>query len=87
MKVSIFVPPHLKDVVGISARAEGPGRTRGDLRTEVRPGGSFLGWSYDELRALGTGNHDLEPKAGWKVSSDPATPAAIPGTSNTSPAA
>ncbi len=34
----------------------------GDMWETVRPGGQFLGYSYDELRALGEGKHDLEPK-------------------------
>jgi hypothetical protein len=87
MKGSAFVPPHLKDVIVISARAEGRGRTLGDLRAELRPGGSFLGWSYEELASLGSGNHDLEPEAGSMLDGGHPTPAGKSGAGNTSPAA
>lgn len=41
------------------ARAESDGGVIGDLRLPVRPGGQFLGWSYDELAALGEGRHEM----------------------------
>lgn len=64
MYLSIFLPPGVEAIL-IQARAEGPGRTLGHLTREIRPGDSFLGWSYDELRALGNGMHELQPKPGW----------------------
>ncbi len=48
-------------VVYVRARAEG-GDLIGDLSRAVKPGESFLGRAYDEWRALGDGEHDLEPK-------------------------
>ncbi len=62
MKFSLFLPPG-HDVVVVSARAEAPDGTVGQINNEVRPGQSIMGWSYQELRALGTGWHELGPKA------------------------
>lgn len=47
--------------VHVQARAEGDGAV-GDLVREIKPGESFLGWSYDELVKLGDGQHELEAK-------------------------
>jgi hypothetical protein len=35
----------------------------GTLCEEVRPGGSFLGWTYEEVLALGWG---MRPRPGWR---------------------
>lgn len=61
MTVAVLLP--LPDLVVLKARAEGAGGARGDLVREIRPGESFLGWRYDELRQLGEGLHELEPKS------------------------
>jgi len=61
MRVSLYQPPHLPDLVVIRARAEGPGML-GDATWEIRPGEDFLGWTYEELKALGTSLQDLQPK-------------------------
>jgi hypothetical protein len=45
--------------VYVQARAEGEGVV-GDVVREVGPDEDFLGWSYDELVALGDGRHDVE---------------------------
>lgn len=36
-----------------------PGPILADFRTKVRPGESFAGYSYQSLRRLGSGRHDL----------------------------
>lgn len=48
-------------VVHVMVRAQ-TGATVGDMTEHVRPGDTFLGHSYDELRALGEGAHDIQPK-------------------------
>lgn len=53
---------HYPGMVFVQARAEGDGIV-GDMHLECRPGeGSFLGWTYEELRALAPGGHDLEDR-------------------------
>jgi len=50
----------------VRARAEGPAGQLGDLIRIVRPGETVLGYSYEELRALGDGAHDLSGIRGQK---------------------
>jgi hypothetical protein len=47
--------------VHIMARAEGPRGLIGDMHHVVRPGESWGDLSYEELRALGEGEHDIDP--------------------------
>ncbi|MBY0523445.1 MAG: hypothetical protein K2R98_08595 [Gemmataceae bacterium] len=63
MRVSVYLVPG-QQLIALRSRAEGPGDASALFLHEVRPGQFFLGWSYDELRALGTAMHDLEPKPG-----------------------
>ncbi len=49
-------------VIHIRQWAEGPGIT-GDSSTRVTQGQKFYGWSFEELKALGSGGHEIEPKA------------------------
>lgn len=64
-RMSIFLPPG-RDVIVLQARMEGDDGIRmACFYHEVRPGQSFWGWSCDELRSLGSGMHDLDPKPGW----------------------
>jgi hypothetical protein len=51
--------PHLV----VQAHPKGPGEARAHIRTEVRPGQALMGWSYEELRALGNGIYEMEEKA------------------------
>lgn len=61
MKVFLSATP--EGEVRIQARAESEdGRTLGDLTQEVGPGEGFAGHTFEELKALGDGGHDLEPK-------------------------
>jgi hypothetical protein len=46
-----------------------------------------MGYTYDELKSMGTGNYDLEPKPGWKPGTDKIAPAGKAGSGNASPAA
>lgn len=61
MRYSIFLPPG-QELVIVRARLEGPGDRSGLFLQQVRPGESLFGWTYPELRALGDGMHDLQPK-------------------------
>lgn len=58
MKLHILVE---KDHIQVQERAEGDGLV-GDYRERVYPGQGILGYSYEELRALGNGSFDLTPK-------------------------
>ncbi len=49
------------EVIHIRQRAEGPGIV-GDATARVTPGQNFYGWSFEELKALGNGGHEIEPK-------------------------
>lgn len=49
------------DGILVMARPEGEGVV-GDLVVKVSEGQSFMGWSFDELKALGEGEHEIEPK-------------------------
>jgi hypothetical protein len=50
-----------EDCVVIQARAEGTGIV-GDMVQRIFPGETVLGLSYEALRALGNGAHDIETK-------------------------
>jgi len=50
------------EIVHVSAVVRGPGII-GDFHHSVKPGDDFLGWSYDELLALGEGRHELADKS------------------------
>jgi hypothetical protein len=56
MKVYIH---HEGERIVIMARAEGPGGLIGDLIHDVLPGESWGDLSYEELRQLGEGEHDV----------------------------
>jgi hypothetical protein len=58
--LAIFLVPD-QDIVQIQARADA-GKFRGYLAEYIRPGGQFLGWSYEELREIGNGLWDLQLK-------------------------
>ena len=47
------------DRILLNARAEGPAGTIGDMMRDLRPGDHWGAWKYDDLRALGDGEHDL----------------------------
>jgi hypothetical protein len=64
MNVSLFRKPDEEEIL-LQGRAEGPGKTLGDLVEVIRPGDVVLGWTYEEIRALGNCMHDLKPKPGW----------------------
>jgi hypothetical protein len=74
MRVSVFLPPGRDALIVLNARAEEPGGALGDLHDEITPGQSFLGWSFEELKQLGTGMHDIDPKPGWKGGSNGSPP-------------
>ena len=59
MTVSLVLPP---DAVRLFQRVEGPGGSLGDVALELRPGDSFAGWAYADLRALGGGAHEITPR-------------------------
>jgi hypothetical protein len=59
--VRIFLQRH-PHFLAVRGRAEGPGGLTGDLHLQLRPGETFLGWTYAQLAELGDGGHDLEPK-------------------------
>lgn len=52
----------LSDVVIIQQRAADDTGRRGDVIREIYPDGVFVGWTYSELRAMGSGAHEIEPK-------------------------
>jgi hypothetical protein len=57
--VYLFCDAEAQEVM-LMAPADSPdGRVKGNMLEFVRPGGEFLGHSYEELRALGNGRHDL----------------------------
>jgi hypothetical protein len=58
MKVFLSV---LSDVVWIEARAA-HGEIEGDLAHPIRAGQEYLGYTYEELRRLGDGEHELKTK-------------------------
>lgn len=45
----------------VRARAEGQDVV-GDMSLTLNPGEDFLGWPAAELRALGDGEHEIEPR-------------------------
>jgi hypothetical protein len=55
----------IKDgIVHLLIRAESDdGTILGDGHTSVRAGETFDGWTYEELLALGDGEHDIEQKS------------------------
>lgn len=58
---------HFGDTINLTYRMESlsgaVGRVLGDGELNIRPGrGNYHGWTYDELRALGEGEHQIEPK-------------------------
>lgn len=55
MRVHLMVE---KDHISITARAEGPGLI-GDARWTLKPGEPFGTYSYETLKEMGTGAHDL----------------------------
>lgn len=48
------------DALQISSRAEGDGLL-GDLFVTIKPDDVFGKLTYDDLKALGEGEHDIEP--------------------------
>lgn len=40
------------------------GKGRGLFREVIRPGESYMGWTYEELVAMGNGERELQPKEG-----------------------
>ncbi len=59
--MKVFLSRGPQQAVVVMARAEGSG-VLGDLFREVKPGQSLLGYSHQELAALGSGEKDLPPK-------------------------
>lgn len=49
---------HGKEVIA-ALRAEGEGKTQGDLFRNIKPGGNFFGVTYAELLKLGSGEHTI----------------------------
>ena len=47
------------DRILLNARAEGPAGTIGDMMRDLRPGDHWGTWKYDDLLALGAGEHDM----------------------------
>jgi hypothetical protein len=56
MTVWLVVEP---EAVYVKANAAFPGGGRGVLREVVRPGEAFFNLTYDALRQMGTGRHEL----------------------------
>jgi hypothetical protein len=67
MKVFLTVDP----AVGIEVRArmEGDG-VIGDFSTLIKPGDSFGDVSFDELKRLGPGEHEVDPGEGDTTDED-----------------
>lgn len=57
----VFLSPLPDGSLQVLARAEGTD-TVGDLVRVLGPKDSFLGYTQDELTALGAGQHEMEPK-------------------------
>ncbi len=58
-----FFQHFVGELIVIEIRPESQGNTIiGDFRQEVQPGESWMGYSYDDLRALGEGRHTLLTK-------------------------
>lgn len=53
---------HYEGNVIAEARAEGGGML-GDFVETIKPGDTFLGHSFADIKALGEGEHDIEEKA------------------------
>ncbi len=62
MQISIFRPRAKEHVLRVRARMEGDSGELGDFMEHIRPGETFLGWSYAELLAMGDGMHDIQPR-------------------------
>ncbi len=63
MQVFLFVSS-VEEVIMLSAPARSEdGRTRGTLRAFIHPGEDFHGYTYEELKTMGAGEHFLEPKS------------------------
>jgi len=51
-----------KTVIHIQIRMGGPGGIVGDTYQAVHPGESYLGYTFEELKEMGTGSHDLKKR-------------------------
>ncbi len=58
MKVALSI---FQGRIDITARAEGSAAL-GDMHLKVRHGEEFNGYTYEELRSLGNGFHELRDK-------------------------
>ena len=57
MLVGLYVPPD-EELVWVLIRSQDE-HVRATIRAPVEPGGSYHGCTYEQLRALGSGAHDL----------------------------
>ena len=57
-----FYVVHYDGSIELRVRAEGAGGMKGDSITDVRPGETFAGYTYEELRDMGAGLVNIEPK-------------------------
>jgi len=55
-----FITEILESRITIEARAEGRGGLIGDAMFEISPDESFLDLSFEDLKALGLGEHSYE---------------------------
>ena len=57
--MKIFIMEETPQIVIIYLRAEGEGIV-GDARFEILPGQDFQGRSFEELRKMGVGRHEIK---------------------------
>lgn len=60
-RFTVFVAVLDGETVEISLPSP-PGDTFADVSEQVKPGERMFGYTYDELRALGNGSHELEER-------------------------
>jgi hypothetical protein len=70
MLVGLYVPPD-EELVWVIIRSQDED-VRATVRAPVEPGGSYHGYTYEQLRALGSGAHDLIFPAPQEVEPPPA---------------
>lgn len=58
MTIYLILAPHDLQLL---ARVEFDGG-HGDVNRTLRPGDSYRGWSYADLRMLGNGRHEIQPR-------------------------
>jgi hypothetical protein len=61
--MTIYLSCYAGEVVVQCPVLSADGGTEGMLRQVVRPREDFYGYSYDALRTMGDGRHDLDVKA------------------------